>query len=157
VSQDLARTSQARGRFGFTVPGVLEARTQVARQPALDYEATRFEEVWVEEKDLLTEALEKAVEKTTVTVRIPLPRAPGSKAVCKFALLAAAGGCGLVNESDGYVVRLDDPATLDASENAQCQAWWDAMASATTETAWLAARDRYEADCRRARVRSVVR
>ena len=149
VQDDLSAVTDPRARFDFKVPGLIEARTRTPRPAALDYQATRFEEAWIEEQDPLTEALKKAVEKTTVTVRIPLPRAPGSKAVCKFAILMAAGGCGITNESDGYVVRLDDPDTLDINEDVQCQAWWDAMANASNETAWNAARIKYEAHCRK--------
>jgi hypothetical protein len=152
VRGDLATTTDPRSRFDFKVPGVLEERTRTPRPAALTYEATRFEDAWIEEQDPVSTALAKAVEKTTITVRIPLPRAPGSKVVCKFAILAAAGGCGITNLSDGYFVRLDDPDTLDPAEDAQCQQWWDAMASASTDTQWLAARDRFEAHCRKSRV-----
>lgn len=149
VHDDLAAVGDPRSRLDFKVPGLIEARTQAPRPAALSYEPTRFDEVWIDEKDLLSEALEKAVEKTTLTVRIPLPRAPGSKVVCKVSLLAAAGGCGIKNESDGYFVRLDDPGTLDAKEAAQCGVWWDAMATASTEAAWHAARRNFEANCRK--------
>jgi hypothetical protein len=147
VQDDLSAVTDPRARFDFKVPGLIEARTQPPRRAALTYEATRFDESWIEQEDLLTESLKKAIEKTTVTIRIPLPRAPGSKAVCKIAILMAAGGCGITNESDGYVVRLDDPDTLDINEDVQCQAWWDAMANASNETAWNAARVNYEAHC----------
>ena len=147
VQDDLSAVTDPRARFDFKVPGLIEARTRKPRPAALTYEPTRFEEAWIEEEDLLTESLKKAIEKTTITVRIPLPRAPGSKAVCKIAILMAAGGCGITNESDGYVVRLDDPDTLDINEDVQCQAWWDAMANASNETAWNAARVKYEAHC----------
>lgn len=151
VREDLESVGDPRTRFDYRMPGLIEARTAPSRPAALEYEATRFDEAWAEPKDLLTDALTRAVEKTTITVKIPLPRAPGSKAVCKVALLAAAGACGIRNESDGYVVRLDDPDTLDAGEDARCQGWWDAMVAATTETAWDAARRNYETHCRKPR------
>lgn len=151
VVDDLAKATDPRREFGFQVPGVVEAqaRAHALKRPALEYLGTRFDEGWIEETDPLTAGLKKAVEKTTATVRIPLPRAPGSKAVCKFSFAAMSGGCGIRNESDGYVVRGDDPDTLDAAEVAQCEAWWNEVVTATTPEQLRIARDRYEAQCRK--------
>jgi hypothetical protein len=151
IADDLAKATDPRREFGFQVPGVVEAqaRAHAPRRRAIDYQGTRFEQGWIEETDPITAGLKKAVEKTTITVRIPLPRAPGSKAVCKFSLAAMAGGCGIRNESDGYVVRDDDPDTLDADEAAQCEAWWNEVVAATTPEQLRVARDRYEAQCRK--------
>jgi hypothetical protein len=151
VADDLAKATDPRREFGFQVPGVVEAqaRAHAPQRRALEYRGTRFEQGWIEETDPLTAGLKKAVEKTTITVRIPLPRAPGSKAVCKFSFAAMAGGCGIRNESDGYVVRGDDPDTLDADEAAQCDAWWNEVVGATTPEQLRAARARYEAQCRK--------
>lgn len=149
VLKDLAAVTDPRRSFSYQMPGLMQAREFLDRPPALTYEATRFESGWIEEADPLTEALAKAVEKTTATIRIPLPRAPGSTIVCKVSLLAMGGACGIVNNGEGYLVVLDDPHTLDDEEDAQCRAWWAALVEATTPEQWRAALDRYERECRK--------
>jgi hypothetical protein len=156
IDADLRAVTDPRARFDFRHPGLIEARTRTAPPPALVYEATRFDKAWQNETDPLSAALQKVVETSTITVRIPLPRSPGSKLVCTLALAAASGGCGIRSLSDGYVVALDDPATLDRREDAQCQAWWDAMAQARTESQWETARRQYEAQCRKPRMQAAA-
>jgi hypothetical protein len=53
-------------------------------------------------------------------------------------------------------VALDDSATLDRHEDAQCQAWWDAMTQARTETQWETARRQFEAQCRKPRMQAAA-
>lgn len=141
--EDDART------FDFQMPGLAESGRFMNRQPVLVYEATPFDRYWIPEKDILTAVLEKAVEATTGTVEIPIPGSPGSKLVCTVSILAAGGGCGIVNNNDGYVVRLDDPATLNAEEDAQCRAWWEQIVSADDQDTWRHTRDLYEHSCRK--------
>ena len=149
VLKDLASVTDPRRTFSYQMPGLMAAREFLDRPPAIEYEGTRFEDGWVEEADPVTEALAKAVEKTTATIRIPLPRSPGSQIVCKVSLLAMGGACGIVNNGEGYLVVLDDPDTLDAEEDAQCRAWWSDLVKATTPEQWRAALDRYERECRK--------
>jgi hypothetical protein len=149
VSDALASVTDDDRAFEFQVPGLRAARAFAQRAPALAYEPTRFDEHWLDEKDILTEALEKAVEKTTMTIRIPLPRSPGSKIVCKVSLLAMGGACGIVNNGEGYLVMLDDPATLDGEEDRECREWWERIVTATTAEQWQQALDRYETQCRK--------
>lgn len=141
--EDDART------FDFQMPGLAESGRFMERQPVLVYEATSFDRYWIPEKDILTSVLEKAVEATTGTVEIPIPGSPGSKLVCTVSILAAGGGCGIVNNNDGYVVQLDDPDTLNAEEDAQCRAWWEQIVSAGDQDTWRHTRDLYEFSCRK--------
>jgi hypothetical protein len=115
----------------------------------LAYEPTRFDRYWIPEKDVLTEILEKAVEATSGTVEIPIPGSPGSKLVCSVSILAVGGGCGIVDKNDGYVVRLDDPDTLNPEEDAQCRAWWDRIAAAGSQAEWRDTRALYDHNCRK--------
>ncbi len=135
--------------FSFQYPGLVEGGTFMDRQPALVYEETRFEQYWKPQQDVLTEFLERAVEATTQTIEIPVPGDPGAKIVCKVAILAAGGACGVVRNNDGYVVDPDDPNTLDPEEEKQCAAWWDQIVSATGQEAWRRTRDLYERSCRK--------
>lgn len=149
VLKDLAAVTDPRRTFSYQMPGLMEAREFLDRPPALEYRPTRFEAAWIEEADPLTEALAKAAEKTTVTIRIPLPRSPGSHIVCKVSLLAMGGACGIVNNGEGYLVVLDDPDTLNDEEDAECRAWWAELVEATTPEQWRASLDRYERECRK--------
>jgi hypothetical protein len=146
---ELAGVTGTARRFSYQVPGALAARDFLQRPPALVYEATRFESAWIEEEDVVTEALQKVVEKTTATITIPIPRSPGSKIVCKVSLAALGGACGIVNNGEGYLVVLNDPDTLNAEEDRRCQAWWERIVAAKTPEDWRDALDQYEAQCRK--------
>jgi len=149
VVSQLGSTAGNDREFGYQMPGVADAGAFMQRRRVLVYEATRFDQYWRPEKDLLTELLERAVEATTATVEIPIPGSPGSKLVCTVSVLAAGGGCGIRNNNDGYVVELNDPNTLNPEEDRQCQAWWDKIVNAETQEAWRATRDLYEYHCRK--------
>jgi hypothetical protein len=146
---ELAGVTSTARHFSYQVPGALAARDFLQRPPALVYEATRFESAWIEEEDVVTEALQKVVEKTTATITIPIPRSPGSKIVCKVSLAAMGGACGIVNNGEGYLVVLNDPDTLNAEEDHRCQAWWERIVAAKTPEDWRDALDQYEAQCRK--------
>lgn len=141
--------------FAYQVPKLDALDKLLSRPDALPYEATRFESGWQPDQDLLTAMLEKAVEKTTVTVKIPVPGRPGSKLVCKVVVLAAGGGCGVERNSDGYQVVLNDPNTLNEEEQQQCQAWWDKITSASSQDIWRKTRALYDAECRKPPERKV--
>lgn len=149
VAADLEAVTSRHRKFSFQLPGLTEARSFAQRPQVLAYETTRFDEHWIDEKDIVTEALEKVVEITSVSVKIPVPRSPGTKVVCTVSLLAAGGSCGIVNVGQGFVVVLNDPETLNAEENRQCQLWWDQVVAAKTPELWHAAQDRYDAHCRK--------
>lgn len=148
VTADLERVTAPERAYSFQVPGLAQARSFAQRAAPLEYVPTRFDQHWQGDQDALTEWLEKAVEKTTATVTIPIPRSPGSKIVCKVSLLAAGGACGILRNDAGYLVVLNDPKTLNAEENANCQAWWNEVVGAKTYEQWRAMHDRYEAACR---------
>ena len=135
--------------FDFQLPGLMASGRFMDRPPVLVYEATRFDRYWIPEKDVLTAILEKAVEATTGTVEIPIPGTRGGKLVCSVSLLAVGGGCGVTNNSRGYVVQGDDPATLSPAEDAQCRAWWDQIVAADDQATWRQTREIYEATCRK--------
>ena len=59
------------------------------------------------------------------------------------------GGCGIRDYNDGYVVQLDDPATLNPEEAAQCAAWWEQIVAAETQDSWRHTRALYETHCRK--------
>jgi hypothetical protein len=147
VIDDLDAVTRDDRRFDYQVPGRAEAERFLVQRPALVYESTRFDEAWEPTQDILTAGLQKALEKSTVNISIPLPRAPGTRLVCKVTLLG--GGCGFRSEDDGYVVQLDDPDTLDPDEDRQCRAWWDELTAAGSQKQWLELRRRYDERCRK--------
>jgi hypothetical protein len=137
-------------QFDFQYPGVAEGAKAFARPPALVYEATRFDAHWEPaNEDVVTEVLRKAVEKSTAEVRIPIPGAPGKRFVCRIAILAASGSCGVESNGDPWFPGYDDPATLDPEEAAACQQWWDKIVGATSQAQWRATRKLYESECRK--------
>lgn len=119
------------------------------RPVALDYRSTRFDAAWQGDKPPLTRVLEAAVEKTTATIKIPVPGRPGAFLQCKIMVLAAGGGCGFIANDDGYYVLPDDPNTLSPEEDKQCQAWWDLIVSAKTQGEWRRTRTLYDQECRK--------
>lgn len=135
--------------FSFQVPK-LDAMDKLLHRPkALVHEATRFEAGWRPEADLLTDLLEKAIEKTSPTIRIPVPGRPGARLVCRVVLLAAGGSCGFESNSDGYLLVLNDPATLNEEEQRQCQAWWEKIVGTGSQDVWRKTRALYDAECRK--------
>ena len=150
VLADLERNAGDARRFDFQVPDLEKAGHWLDRPPALVYEATRFEKYYQPNRTLLDEVLSKAVEKTTKEVRIPIPGAPGRELVCYVSILAAGGGCG-VERYEGIGLRpgIDDPATLDESEAAACQAWWDRIVGASSQGEWQRTRKLYDEECRK--------
>jgi hypothetical protein len=136
-------------QFEFQLPDLDKAGRFLDRPPVLAYEATRFEQYWQPNENMLDAILRKAVEKTTKEVRIPMPGAPGKSIVCRVSLLAAGGTCGVeFNGARGHPGE-DDPATLSPQEAAACQAWWDRIVGAATQAEWRGTRKLYEAECRK--------
>lgn len=119
------------------------------RPAALEYQSTRFDKDWQGDKSELTKVLEKAIEKTTATIKIPVPGRPGAFLQCKLMVLAAGGGCGFIANDDGSFVLLDDPNTLSPEEDKQCQAWWDLIVSSKTQGEWRRTRTLYDKECRK--------
>jgi hypothetical protein len=135
--------------FSYQVRGLAEGQRLMADRPSpLQYEPTRFDEDWLPTEDMLSEILNKAVEATTKQVEIPLPGGR-SKLVCQISLLAMGGGCVPIRLSSLQPFQGDDPDTLNPSEQAQCDAWWNKIVSATTQETWRQTRDLYEAQCRK--------
>ncbi len=126
-----------------------DMRKLLDRPIALDYRSTRFDAAWQGDKPPLTRVLETAVEKTTATIKIPVPGRPGAFLQCKIMVLAAGGGCGFIANDDGDFVLLDDPDTLSPEEDKQCQAWWDLIVSAKTQGEWRRTRTLYDKECRK--------
>lgn len=135
--------------FSYQIPRLGDAEKQFYRNDVIAYEATRFDEYWKPDKDLLTDVLEKLVEKTTKEIRIPVPGRPGSTIICKVSLLALGGACGVMTNGRNYVGPVDDPSTLSPEEDEQCRAWWEQITSATTQAVWRKTRQLYEAECRK--------
>lgn len=142
------RNGQSRD-FDLQRPGMDDMDALLERPVALEYRATRFDADWQGERPRLERVLEAAVEKTTATVKIPIPGRPGAFLQCKLAVLAAGGTCGFIANDDGYFVAKDDPDTLSPEEERQCQAWWDLIVSAKTQAAWRRTRALYEQECRK--------
>lgn len=135
--------------FDVQRPGLDDMEALLKRPVALEYRATRFEAGWQGDRPRLERVLETAVEKTTATVKIPVPGRPGAFLQCKLAVLAASGGCGFTANDDGYFVAKDDPDTLSPEEERQCRAWWDLIVSAKTQSVWRRTRTLYEQECRK--------
>ncbi|MFZ9347745.1 MAG: hypothetical protein ACO25T_01900 [Arenimonas sp.] len=136
-------------QFDIQRDGLDDMDALLRRPVVLDYRSTRFDAVWQGDKPRLTRVLEAAVEKTTATVKIPIPGRPGAHLQCKLMVLAASGGCGFTANDDGYFVARDDPDTLSPEEERQCQAWWGLIVSAKTQGEWRRTRNLYEQECRK--------
>jgi hypothetical protein len=139
-------------RFDFQNPNLELAGTFLKRPPAIDFEPTQFDQAWKPDQDVLTELLEKAVDKTTATVKIPVPGNPTVKLECKVAILALGGACGFVhNGSFNRVVAdtEDDPNTLSPQELQACQAWWNKIIDTRSQREWIKTRDLYERECKK--------
>ena len=133
--------------FDVQRPGLDDMDALLKRPVALEYRATRFDADWQGDRPRLQRVLETAVEKTTATVKIPIPGRPGAFLQCKLAVLAAGGACGFTANDDGYFVPKDDPDTLSPEEERQCRAWWDLIVSAKTQAVWRRTRTLYEQEC----------
>lgn len=139
-------------RFDFQNPDLELTGTFLKRPPAIDFNPTQFEQAWKPDQDILTELLEKAVEKTTKEIKIPVPGNPGVKLVCKVSVLALGGGCGFVpNGGYGRVIAddEDDPNTLSPEEDKQCQAWWEKINNTKSQREWLKTKELYELTCKK--------
>jgi len=139
-------------RFDFRNPDLEMAGTFLKRPPAIDFNPTQFEQAWKPDKDILNELLDKAVEKTTKEIKIPVPGNPTVKLVCKVSVLALGGGCGFVpNGGYGRVVaeNEDDPETLSPEEDRQCQAWWEKITNTRSQREWLKTKELYEITCKK--------
>ncbi len=139
-------------RFDFKNPDLELAGTFLKRPPVIDFNPTQFEQAWKPDQDVLTELLEKAVEKTTKEIKIPVPGNPGVKLVCKVSILALGGGCGFVpNGGYGRVIAddEDDPDTLSPEEDKQCQAWWEKINNTKSQREWFKTKELYEITCKK--------
>ena len=135
--------------FDVQHPGLDDMDKLLYRPKVLEYQATQFDKDWQGDKPRLNRVLETAVEKTTATVKIPIPGRPGAYFQCKIMILAAGGTCGFTANDDGYYVRSDDPDTLSPEEDKQCQAWWDLTISAKTQAIWRKTQKIYQQECRK--------
>jgi hypothetical protein len=145
---EFLKNGQSR-QFDIQRDGLDDMEALLKRPVVLDYRSTRFDEAWQGDKPRITRVLEAAVEKTTATVKIPIPGRPGAFLQCSLMVLAASGGCGFTANDDGYFVPRDDPDTLSPLEEKQCQAWWDLIVSAKTQTEWRRTRRLYEQECQK--------
>ncbi|MGH8051818.1 MAG: hypothetical protein ACREPB_14255 [Arenimonas sp.] len=139
-------------RFDFQNLDLELAGTFLKRPPAIDFNPTQFEDAWKPDQDILTELLEKAVEKTMKEIKIPVPGNPGVKLVCQVSVLALGGGCGFVpNGGYGRVISddEDDPDTLSPDEDKECQAWWEKINSTSSQREWMKTRELYELSCKK--------
>ena len=135
--------------FSYQIPHYEDAKKYFERNPALVYEKTRFDEYWTPDSDALTQLLQKAVEKTTKQIKVKVPGTDGSYMVCTISVLALGGGCGVLTNGADWNGPQDDPDTLNPEEDRQCQAWWNKIVQATTQDAWHATKELYEANCRK--------
>ncbi len=133
--------------FDVQRPGLDDMEALLKRPVALEYRSTRFDADWQGDRPRLERILETAVEKSTVSVKIPIPGRPGAYLRCGIAILALGGGCGFTANDDGYFVKGDDPDTLSPEEEKQCQAWWQQIVSASTQSVWRKTRKLYDQEC----------
>lgn len=133
--------------FDVQHKGLDDMQELLHRPVALEYKASVFEKDWQGDKSSLDRILEKAVEKTTVKVKIPIPGRPGAYLRCGIAVLAMGGSCGFTANDDGYFVRDDDPNTLSVEEDRQCKAWWNLIVSAKTQALWRKTKKLYQQEC----------
>jgi hypothetical protein len=135
--------------FSYQIPHMDDAKKYFERNPALAYEATRFDKYWTPEGDVLTVLLTKMVQATTKEVKMKVPGSPNSYMVCKISILAFGGGCGVLTEGSDWNGPQDDPNTLNPEEDRQCAAWWRQIIGARTQDAWRATKQLYERECRK--------
>lgn len=150
--EKLDETNIPAKRFDFQNPDLAVAGTFLKRPPVIEFNPTQFEDAWRPDQDILNELLEKAVEKTTKEIKIPVPGNPTVKLVCKVSVLALGGGCGFVpNGGYGRVVaeNEDDPETLSPEEDKQCQAWWEKISNTRSQREWLKTKELYELTCKK--------
>ncbi len=133
--------------FAVQHKGLDDMQKLLHRPVALPYQASVFEKDWQGDKSRLDRALEKAVDKTTLKIKIPIPGRPGAYLRCGIAILAMGGSCGFTANDDGYFVRDDDPNTLSPEEDRQCNAWWDLIVSAKTQAVWRKTKKLYQQEC----------
>lgn len=145
---EFLKNGQSR-QFDIQRDGLDDMDELLERPVVLDYRSTRFDAVWRGDKPRLTRLLETAVEKTTATVKIPIPGRPGAHLQCSLMVLAASGSCGFTANDDGYFVARDDPDTLSPLEEQQCRTWWDLIVSAKTQGEWRRTRRLYEQECQK--------
>jgi len=140
-------------RFDFQNPDLELAGTWLKRPPpTIDFNPTQFDQAWKPDQSILGELLDKAVEKTTKEIKIPVPGNPTVKLVCKVSVLALGGGCGFVpNGGYGRVIpdTEDDPDTLSPEEDKQCQAWWEKITNTRSQREWWKTKDLYELTCKK--------
>ncbi|MFN5703128.1 MAG: hypothetical protein ACK46K_04850 [Gammaproteobacteria bacterium] len=136
-------------QFDIQRDGLDDMEELLKRPVVLDYRSTRFDDAWQGDKPRLSRLLETAVEKTTATVKIPIPGRRGAHLQCSLMVLAASGSCGFTANDDGYFVARDDPNTLSPLEEQQCRAWWDLIVSAKTQGEWRRTRRLYEQECQK--------
>jgi len=133
--------------FDVQQPGLDAMEALLKRPVALEFKSTRFDADWQGDRPRLERILEEAVERSTVSVKIPIPGRPGAFLRCGVAILALGGGCGFTANDDGYFVKGDDPDTLSPDEEKQCQAWWQQIVSASTQSVWRKTRKLYNQEC----------
>ena len=133
--------------FDVQHKGLDDMQKLLHRPVALEYKSTVFEGDWQGDRPRLERVLEKAIEKTTVKVKIPVPGRPGAYLRCGIVILAMGGGCGFTANDDGYFVRDDDPNTLSVEEDLQCKAWWDLIVLAKTQALWRKTKKLYQQEC----------
>jgi len=133
--------------FSFQVPHLDDAHKYFDRNPALVYEATRFDKAYHPNKDALSDLLERAVKATTREVKVKVPGTSGEYVVCTVSVLALGGGCQMLVNGADWNGPQDDPNTLSAAEQKQCAAWWEKIVHATTQDAWRKTKKLYEESC----------
>jgi len=138
--EELRRADADDREFAFQWPGLAAGASGFERRDELPYEATRFDRYHPQTTDIVTGALRALADSMTFGTR------SGS---VRCAMLSAEGGANCTFGGGGRVVELDDPDSLDATENARCQALWDQVVAASTQDAWLALRQQYRAECRK--------
>jgi hypothetical protein len=143
-------------QFSYQIPHLDDAKKYFQRNPALVYEATRYDQYWTPDGDALTAVLTKMVEATTKEVKMKVPGTGGSYVVCKLSILALGGGCGVLTNGADWNGPQDDPNTLDAEEQRQCAAWWQQITQARTQEAWRATKKLYENACRKPLLRQPI-
>jgi hypothetical protein len=118
----LVAAEPAAPQFSFRIPG-LDGMQQFERPPAIAYEATRFDRMWVPPENLVEEWLRRSIRE----VRLPIPGLPGNRIVCSMSLLLLIGGCVVVrnDDLDGDPEWMLPKTSLTPEEEARCQDWWN--------------------------------
>lgn len=133
---DLRAVESDARNFDYMTPGLATAESAFKRQSTVPYTPTRFDADWKPVRTLGDDVMHAISETLTYENERKTMRCSLVPPVCSWGRVDAA-------------VELDDPHTLNPTEDAECRALWDTLVAAANQGMWLDLRKRYDAQCRK--------